>query len=88
MFLVSLSNSSFLLARLNTRSLQSENCFLEEPNVNIISSLEDQFEPGSEYVGYKEGKSSIVIEPPNIDGSTPLLGALLELGDIPHNLLC
>ena len=29
MFLVSLSSSSLRLARLNTRSLQSENCFLK-----------------------------------------------------------
>merc|ERR1719341_2970698 len=44
--------------------------------------------PCCEYVGNKEGEASVVVEPPDVDGSASLLGALLELGDIPHDLLC
>ena len=57
-------------------------------NVKVESSLAGKSEPGREYVRYKEGKSSIIIEPPNINGSASLLSALLELRDIPHYLLC
>ena len=86
MFLVSLSNSSFRLARLNTRSLHSENCFLQFKVKIRLNSIKSA--PCCEYVGNKEGEASVVVEPPDIDGSASLLGALLELSDIPHNLLC
>ena len=86
MFLVSLSNSSFRLARLNTRSLQSENCFLQLKVKIRLNSIKSA--PSCEYVGNKESEASIVVEPPDIDGSASLLCALLELGDVPHNFLC
>merc|ERR1719341_3208750 len=44
--------------------------------------------PCCEYVGNKEGEASVVVEPSDVDGSASLLGALLELGYIPHDLLC
>ena len=48
MFLVSLSNSSFRLARLNTRSLHSENCFLHFKVKIKLNSVEPA--PCCEYV--------------------------------------
>ena len=44
--------------------------------------------PCCEDVRDKQGEAAVVIEPPDIDGSSSLLGALLELGDVSHDLLC
>ena len=43
--------------------------------------------PCCEDVRDKQGEAAVVIEPPDIDGSSSLLGALLELGDVSHDLL-
>ena len=100
-FLVSLSSSSFLLARnintcnlsksyllarLNTRSLHSENCLLQR-FFRISLSMKNYMAPCCEDVRNKQGEAAVIVEPPNIDGSRSLLGALLELGDVSHDLL-
>ena len=44
--------------------------------------------PCCEDVWNKQGEAAVIVEPPDIDCSSSLLGALLELGDVSHDLLC
>ena len=50
--------------------------------------MERNTAPCCEDVRDKQGEAAVVVEPPDIDGSSSLLGALLELGDVSHDLLC
>ena len=45
-------------------------------------------EPCCEDVRNKQGEAAVIVEPPNVDCSSSLLGALLELGNVSHDLLC